>query len=876
MPKDYNEPDPNSEIGQFRKRIRAALFDGDTEALSYLEDLDYYRDGEFGGVLRNTDWEDVFSQEEHQALVRAETRLGKKVADDPEAPSGRFFRRNLDESFRDFENIAEWVYEVQEGNFFDQVGNVYRESGATPPSYLDPQHLKTKTYAGLASHLGRQRAAVQPGSGSALRLDDRLQELGRRAQYTEAELDAAERGDDVTNTDTSPADAFTLPEGVLPQHQAFVQRAIHELGAADAANFFAAMGIDLNRPREADIHAREDAVREDQQTQQRDLQDDAQTQATNIQNDEQAHEIELTNIVQGHERDERTGTQNFQRDERIATQGFEREQLDRQGEIQEALTRITSGAEGRDNLQFVRDADGRWVLNNPSTDRDLDRLSNENIANTNRLAQTESARLASGNNFRNLQNISHNDDGTFRVESSNQLTENDLQRNADERLANIQAGLVNDRAGTVRYEDRQSEERVAGVADRQGVKVNADGTITLTPGQITDRDLDRAVQTHIANIQAGLTTHEEDTEREADRDLQRDIANIQSGQSADDRDSVNYADRQSRENVARIQQGYVEAEDGTEAAADRDLARDVADRGITSPYGYAASDNSISRLQAALAAQSTGGVAGTAGAAREFHTDQARIQASGGLSDPEQIARIQILDTINNPYAFVENYLQQQAQLQAEEQARTQRVIGNRAADQFGTVGPSEQLGINQPRQTLPGGNTGLDPAVAEATELLRQTQLANAAPEIRQQNIDLISNPQSLGAAVQLGGTDYVQQLLGITSQFTGAGASAKGGESGPRASEGGQFLDPYVNNDNGLREAIELFNNDKIMTDGRQLFTRDTLGSFNQRPGAQQGFLTGAAAGAGITPDQLYKGLRSNTPNARDNQFASTFRTA
>lgn len=850
----------DDDLSQLKQLIRRALFHGDDGAYKRLAGYDTDADGRDAHAMRNLDWEGLFDQVEHEALIDSRNDRNKAFADAEGLFGSKLGKRHLDESFRDYDNLQEWVRAIQESDFFDNIAEADPEGGR---QYLEEDNLN-KIYTQVGESLGTKARRFPQGSSE----QDRLLGRARRITSEKLGLDDAD-GERIVNGQPIGEGAdgdFQLPDSVLanPNLQRFLQSAIQELGATDTASFFAALGIDLNRPRESDIQAREDKVREDNQLHASDLQNDQQNFQTT----------------------ERVGTQNFQQRERLAEHAHDRDVLKKQGDIQKALTELENT--GRTDVADIQAGSAREVANiqaglteriggegttfdpktgeiifNPETltESDLDR----NLQLRQLLTQDSTNRFGveseTGRYIRDGLGVDAN---TGDVDYTGQpLQESDLDRLNAQTIARIGA---------------QAQENVAntqsGRYGRKGVTINDDGKITIEPEFLQDRDLDRSLQAYIANINAGLVDERSGTEASAERDLRKMIAEIQAGQVKDVSNTVTAQNRKSAEEIARIQQGYTRRHDDTEREADRDLARDVAGAGITSPYGYAATGGSATDLARILAAQSTGGAHTSSGGARAFHQDQARIQASGGLSDPAQIAQIQTLEAADNPFSLVLHQLQQEQEAQRLLEADAQaRGFTNRAAGAYGIVGDSNFLGSQDVRQSFNSGGTA-DSAIGRASEMLRQVQLANAAPQVRQQNIDLLSNPESLGAAISLGGSDWVRNLLGATGQFAGAqGGSGTKGESGAR---GGGILDPYSQDNDGLQEALALFNNPNVLSDGRQLFTRDTIGSFQEMGTVGQGLQTGAAAGAGITPDQLYRGLASNTVNSRENQRTSRFQVA
>lgn len=601
-----------------------------------------------------------------------------------------------------------------------------------------------------------------------------------------------------------------------PQLEVLLNALSHTMTSEELGQFVAATGLDINAPSYEDRQAYSETQAGLDRTHQTTLQDDAQE-----------HELALADLQR-----------------QIA-------------EINQGLGRRIGGTQTADGRYIAREGDLR--------ESDLERLLAQYVADRQSGDFHAADNTVADRTLDNQLTAANLNVGNFEA-GSKTLAGKRLQLDRD--TLDQQGRIADaDRQGRLDVANRQSEaveysaETSAGRYERKGVEINEDGEIIIDPKSIQESDLNRVNQALIARIQAGQVKAEDGTEAAAERDLRKEIAQIQAGQVTAATGTEAAAERTNLREVERIRQGLTAYERNTERDKDRDLQRDLSEDSINSIYGFAASGQNVQALRAAQAAQSTGGVTTSAGGARQFLDEQARISASGGLSNPEQIAKIQILQSVNNPYAFVQNYLDQQAEQEAATQIGAR---GNRAAGQFGLVGPSEQLGINQPRQTF--NDPTQDSAIARATEVLRQTQLANAAPQIRQQNLDLLGDPQKLGAAVSLGGSDYIRDMLGVTSQFANSNV-AKGDSFG---------IDPYLQNNPQLGEAIELFNNPNIQTDGRQLFTKDTMSSFSERSSTDQGFLVGGAAGAGITPDQLYRGVQSNTPNARDNQFASNFRVA
>lgn len=766
------------------------------------------------------------------------------------------------------QNLGKWTTDAREdGGFFQAMHRQFGDDAKYP--YANPNEAAhnfpsnygqetTSTVTATSTPTATQESTPQPPPGtagpplpgagdsldaggttsdsSATRKPNPLSTYANRGnanspnsgQFSNRGAGNVPNGDGTSNVRRLPA-----VEGLNnPDLEHLINAFTNYYGPAEAANFFGSIGLDVNAPSFDQLSDREDEVAARDQTNTLALQDDQQTFQEGLQSADIEARRDIANIGAGQNvrnvysatrrsdgsyafgldpndireadiqraHDQRlTGlnTGNFVAQEgSVADRRLSNEldaanlQAGNFAPVEGSLAGMTldnqlrqAGAAGREG--FAYDAEtGRIGRTGEAdvTDRDLDRQNQLDIANRQAEAQEYGANTAAGRYGR--KGVSIDDNGRITIDPS-EIQESDLNRITQTLVAEIQAG----------------------VQARTGATRDAEGNIVQT-GAVTETDLNRQHEQQLAAIQAGLVDRAQGSEAQAERDV--------------------------REQIANIQAGYVGFLDDSEREADRDLQRDLAGSQATNPFGYAQSQASRtdgrqgvanSALQRAFALQSTGGVADSARGANQFLTDQARIQSSGGLSSPDQIAHLQTLANVNNPYAYQyqADYLASQSQPGADAGAR-------QAGDTFG------QVGGNQARQAFPGGSTPTDDAQAGSLEQLRQLQLAVNAPQIRQQNIDLLSNPQALGAYVGLGN----------------------------------QLGDPAA-----LQEQIALFNNPNIMTDGQRLITKSNLSGFNQQTQDQQGFQFGLAASQGFGPDQLYRGLEQNTVNSRQNQQTSRFQT-
>lgn len=431
------------------------------------------------------------------------------------------------------------------------------------------------------------------------------------------------------------------------------------------------------------------------------------------------------------------------------------------------------------------------------------------------------------------------------------------------------------------------------------------------------RDTNRA-NYNIAALDASIRGYEVDTRTAADQAIATtqagaatDVANTQAGRFAREGARVDRygnllqtvggeeegrpltlqesdLDRYNQALIARINAGQTYNQEGTVQAADREAALRAAEYNIDNAYGLAAFTggggaglergavlNDIARI---LALQGSGGTASTPAQAAEQNQILARIQASGGLSDPESIRAIQELEATDNAFSFAQRQFDAQ-QASAQQFGGGGQTRGNRGVRQGEVFSPAFSQGnAIDSRQDA----SLQDPGVQSALDVLRDTQLAANSPAVRGQTLDFLSNPAGLGAAVQLGGSDYVNQLLGQSGlQPSQAGAGAAGGAgAGAGGSAGGRFNIKQLAD----QALLDSFNDPNKLTDGFSIFGaqagQNLLGgqsqsTFNQLSQPQQDFAYGSAAALGQTPDLVQRQLNQNTPNARQNTRTNRFQT-
>ena len=156
------------------------------------------------------------------------------------------------------------------------------------------------------------------------------------------------------------------------------------------------------------------------------------------------------------------------------------------------------------------------------------------------------------------------------------------------------------------------------------------------------------------------------------------------------------------------------------------------------------------------------------------------------------------------------------------------------------------------------------------ALEILRQTQLAAAAPDIQSQNVNLLSDPSALGAVAAIGGPNAVNQIFQNAGFQQPGGASAGFGGLPPEDQE-------QVQTDESA-SIVDAFNNRNIFTDGFRFtptnpLERQTLSSFGGLSDTVQNIGLGAAAATGQTPNDVYTRLRRNSPSGREGSQTSRF---
>lgn len=456
----------------------------------------------------------------------------------------------------------------------------------------------------------------------------------------------------------------------------------------------------------------------------------------------------------------------------------------------------------------------------------------------------------------------------------------------------------------------------AGRYDRQG-QVDALGRFTPT-GSIQETDLNRYSAELIARIQSGLTPHEEGTEVQADRDLQQALAQFGIG------NQYGFAESLSQEGLGS--QGYRDL-----IGAFRSILTNEATQGTAT-----SAEDARSLIDQRLATEASGGLLGynddgTSETLRQHVLDQVVAQASGGLINQQEIARQQTLRNTGNAYSFVGQFINPSQLPQGGSEAANR---GNIGASGQGPIGPQGQQGLTEPphewyglqgpdglwypfddytdswewqtgnQRTPPsetgqftggdfpdprtnqaqlgpeapiGPNNGQTSELARALQALTATQLAASAPDIRQQDINLLSNPTALGALAAvtngnvggfLGGTGGAGSLFG--SGFGGVGAGTGTVEDGQNlaANSDTDALLMRIINDGGLA-----FDGTNVQPSGP--FRNFGLGNFNDLSASQQEFGVGQHAARGQGPADLFKALSSRTPSGRDNIQRSTFST-